>query len=530
MGDHGFLSYVKRVIHSLVVSTPDRVTIERLKRDYANEEGCPVPYNSLGFKDIESFLRSIPDTVELVGYGPMAYVLAKSNAKTAHIQALVQCQKRPSSKQKNRKRGKPLFCYPSERSDIVFINEYHKSNNVLLNNYNNYNSYRMRYDSNSSANQYVKQPPPTQTSVVRQNNLTKETNSITNSLSKCTIANAGNSSSAAENSLEIYVEKDESPDKLKLPNQSLSKNNRNRSPQYISSDEGCDEDAEPEYSVDKEILNYKYAEVAGCTNLINVESNVQSNWTDHHLDYSSSDEGSESDAIPVFAVDQNVLSVEYPRDAVRFDYQLPKQNVHKKFKLEERVEVQLVTVASPHSFYFWLHDEDYEQYKGMSYSMQQFYSIINEYSYTIPLFLIMVGHLGAVHVREEIWHRVKVLNIKAGDRMNVEVELIDTGDRIWICHTDLKYLCKDFARLPPQCWPGRLACITPRQGKCFSMEASNYFYDIVCYRRLYAKIEKINDADNTCTMILVDPNSSLHTKNINMALIESGWVRRCYKP
>lgn len=179
----------------------------------------------------------------------MAYVLAKSNAKTAHIQALVQCQKRPSSKQKNRKRGKPLFCYPSERSDIVFINEYHKSNNVLLNNYNNYNSYRMRYDSNSSANQYVKQPPPTQTSVVRQNNLTKETNSITNSLSKCTIANAGNSSSAAENSLEIYVEKDESPDKLKLPNQSLSKNNRNRSPQYISSDEGCDEDAEPEYSV-----------------------------------------------------------------------------------------------------------------------------------------------------------------------------------------------------------------------------------------------------------------------------------------
>lgn len=152
---------------------------------------------------------------------------------------------------------------------------------------------------------------------------------------------------------------------------------------------------------------------------------------------------------------------------------------------------------------------------------RQFYSIINEYSYTIPLFLIMVGHLGAVHVREEIWHRVKVLNIKAGDRMNVEasawnpsvihlvfielvqqVELIDTGDRIWICHTDLKYLCKDFARLPPQCWPGRLACITPRQGKCFSMEASNYFYDIVCYRRLYAKIEKINDAVGTYLWIL----------------------------
>lgn len=89
------------------------------------------------------------------------------------------------------------------------------------------------------------------------------------------------------------------------------------------------------------------------------------------------------------------MSVEYPRDAVRFDYELPKQDVHKKIKLDERVEVQLVTVgnrnyityifttiyeytlcqqvASPHSFYFWLHDEEYKHYKGMSYSMQYVY-------------------------------------------------------------------------------------------------------------------------------------------------------------
>lgn len=52
--------------------------------------------------------------------------------------------------------------------------------------------------------------------------------------------------------------------------------------------------------------------------------------------------------------DQNVLSVEYPRDAVRFDYQLPKQNVHKKFKLEERVEVQLVTVEN-HNYIIYIH-------------------------------------------------------------------------------------------------------------------------------------------------------------------------------
>lgn len=74
-----------------------------------------------------------------------------------------------------------------------------------------------------------------------------------------------------------------------------------------------------------------------------------------------------------------------------------------------------------------------------------------------------------------------------------QVQLIDTGDREWVCHGSLKYLCKDFATLPPQCWPGRLACVTPRKGTQFSANASNYFYELVSYRRLFAKIEKIGD-------------------------------------
>lgn len=40
------------------------------------------------------------------------------------------------------------------------------------------------------------------------------------------------------------------------------------------------------------------------------------------------------------------MSVEYPKEAVRFDHRLPKRDVHKKFKLDDRIEVQLVTVAN----------------------------------------------------------------------------------------------------------------------------------------------------------------------------------------
>ncbi|KRF80428.1 uncharacterized protein Dvir_GJ19957, isoform C [Drosophila virilis] len=285
---------------------------------------------------------------------------------------------------------------------------------------------------------------------------------------------------------------------------------------------------------DERVLNYKYTNDASCVNLVKVEPSVTANtrpsWEEPYIEYISSDDGSESDAIPVFAVDERVMSVEYPKEAVRFDHRLPKRDVHKKFKLDDRIEVQLVTVASPHNFNFWLHDEEYEAYKNMSENMQRFYSNVHELKYTIPLYLIMIGHLGALHFRGTLWQRVEVLNIKTGNRKNIEVELVDTGERLWICHSDLKYLCKEFAHLPPQYWPGRLACVTPRQGPSFSVEASNYFFDIVSYRRLYAKIEKINDADDTITLILVDPDAAAHTKNINVALIESGWVRRCYKP
>lgn len=73
------------------------------------------------------------------------------------------------------------------------------------------------------------------------------------------------------------------------------------------------------------------------------------------------------------------------------------------------------------------------------------------------------------------------------------MELIDTGDRDWVCHSSLKYLCIDFATLPPQCWPGRLACVTPLKGTQFSFNVSNCFYELVSYRRLFAKVEKIGD-------------------------------------
>ncbi|KAH8413631.1 hypothetical protein KR222_002388 [Zaprionus bogoriensis] len=422
MENQGMLSYVKKVIHSLVVSTPDRMTIAQLKRDYANEEGCALPFIKLGFRDIESFLRSIPDTITVHGYGPMAEVIAQRHAKTAHIQNLVQCQKRPCKRQRNRRRA-----FPFERSDLVFPNECGRLSS------NNNNNRSNNYNKNSQA------------------------------------APAGNE---AASMIESFT-------KLKQPPRSHLESAKNGQP---------------------------------------------------GLEILSSDEGSESDAIPAYAVDQRVLGVDYPPETVQFDQQLPLGDIHKKVKLFDCIEVQLVTVSSPHSFYFWIHDEQHDDYRAMSSNMQRFYNNIDEKRYSMPLSLIMPGHLGVIHAHGAIWQRVKVLNIKAGNPKNIEVQLVDTGERSWVGHSQLKYLCKDFATLPAQCWPGRLACVTPRQGTQFSANASIYFYELVCYRRLYAKIEQISEADNVAYMVLVDSDAQAAIKNVNVALIESGWVRRCYMP
>ncbi|XP_017068984.1 uncharacterized protein LOC108106448 isoform X2 [Drosophila eugracilis] len=153
MANSGVLSLVKKVVFSLIVSSPERMTIEQLIHDYRSEEGCNIPYSDLGFKDAESFLRSIPDTVRVIGLGTKATITVISTEKSEHIQKLVHGQKKSSNRSKNKPKTptynsahfqktvncqkkssnpsknhpkpnhKPRYCHPSERSDLVFKNE-----------------------------------------------------------------------------------------------------------------------------------------------------------------------------------------------------------------------------------------------------------------------------------------------------------------------------------------------------------------------------------------------------------------------
>lgn len=178
-------------------------------------------------------------------------------------------------------------------------------------------------------------------------------------------------------------------------------------------------------------------------------------------------------------------------------------------------------------------------------TLREFYDCHLTDKYVMPLCLMTTGHLCVVRSNTNgSWQRAEVLRHCPGSKKPVEVKLIDTGHIMNVSYSGIKYLLKEFANLPSQYFIGRLAYVTPWKGHTWSADAVHFFFKLVCFRRLYAKIEsiKVNRymsrenieiefvpfQDDKIYVVLVDPDSEEHTRNLNKALIDSGWVRRCY--
>ncbi|KAJ8920361.1 hypothetical protein NQ315_005225 [Exocentrus adspersus] len=102
---------VKKIITSLLTSTPLVVTMMQLNKDYRNTIGEAIPYQKLGYNSLEHFLRSIPDTVQVKGTGGMAQIIPVISEKSAHVNQLVTNQKVDTKKKHGnlQKRMRNLF-------------------------------------------------------------------------------------------------------------------------------------------------------------------------------------------------------------------------------------------------------------------------------------------------------------------------------------------------------------------------------------------------------------------------------------
>ncbi|CAH1106187.1 unnamed protein product [Psylliodes chrysocephalus] len=83
----------KKILRGLVTATPTAITVQQLAIEYRNTIGEPIPYQKFGYNSLEHFFRSIPDTIQIQGYGPFALVNPVVSNKSSHVMALVSKQK-----------------------------------------------------------------------------------------------------------------------------------------------------------------------------------------------------------------------------------------------------------------------------------------------------------------------------------------------------------------------------------------------------------------------------------------------------
>ncbi|XP_026842637.1 uncharacterized protein LOC6600881 [Drosophila persimilis] len=594
------LSLVKKIVHSVLVSSPEIMTIQKLSRDYKEMEGSEVPHRQFGHRDVETFLRSIPDVVTVIGSGPMALVHPLATAKSAHIQKFVSRQKIKSRKSKFHAGQKQTFLYNPKPSNLGFINEsVSKASSVQMHNpvntfrpqmyplvllpngqffnpafqqppaYCHWKNAQTNYPMNDfnrpqmrvrpSFNQPVLpqrmhnmhnylQPirnpnldqrphPPRHTLTAIQNqppirNPTRELapsarfDSIVNSFNNLSLAKDDNvptgevkkQERTVTDEKQLPIESYRSDDHKVLPNVTVpEKDPVSEAKQLPTEPYSSDEHkALPNVSAPEEEPVVELGEPDRVVLELAKPKVAVSDVYD-----SSSDDCKDTDAFPAYAVDHRVLSVDYPRDAVRSDYKLSRLDLEKTLKVDERYCLQLVEVTDPHSFHFWIFD-DYDLYHTLSHNIQKFYRDLASTTFTMPKYLLTPGHLCVVcPSNTSVWERAKIVSQRTDNvRKTIEVELIDTGIVDTVYKKDVKFLMEQFANMPPQGMEGRLAYVSPVKSLHWPSKVVSAFKHQVYNRRLFGKVEAIKN--NIAYMVLVDEDYV----NLNLSLIDSGLVRR----
>ncbi|XP_008185199.1 uncharacterized protein LOC100158689 [Acyrthosiphon pisum] len=98
------LNYLKMVIRSLLTSSPGKVTISQILKEYHDYEGSNLPYKHFGFKNVFELLENMKDVVKIPSNPSMSsFITLIVDEKTSHLRELVvnQKSKRPRPRKNN---------------------------------------------------------------------------------------------------------------------------------------------------------------------------------------------------------------------------------------------------------------------------------------------------------------------------------------------------------------------------------------------------------------------------------------------
>ncbi|XP_044752165.1 tudor domain-containing protein 5-like [Coccinella septempunctata] len=130
------LEEVKKILRSLLVSAPVKVTVSSLNKDYRSLEGRGIPFKELGYNSLLHLLHSIPDVLRVNGSSFESEVTLIITEKVAHVNDMVMKQKKPSkgknahAARKSVLQDHQLKCHPSKTNADLRGNDLIKFNNV----------------------------------------------------------------------------------------------------------------------------------------------------------------------------------------------------------------------------------------------------------------------------------------------------------------------------------------------------------------------------------------------------------------
>ncbi|XP_060880472.1 putative uncharacterized protein DDB_G0282133 [Metopolophium dirhodum] len=152
------LNEVKINVRSLLTSSQKPLSILQLQRDYREQEGCNLPYRSLGFSSVIELLQNMSDVVTVppnpIESSTLSLVVGD---KTNHLRMLVVKQKTKTRKKKVKSNTNNRIVHQNHNGNNYFSgrNSYNQRMPTKTNNYSNNKYQNTSSDYHRSTNSFI---------------------------------------------------------------------------------------------------------------------------------------------------------------------------------------------------------------------------------------------------------------------------------------------------------------------------------------------------------------------------------------
>ncbi|XP_037047610.1 uncharacterized protein LOC119082251 [Bradysia coprophila] len=481
------------VLKSLVLSSPEPLTIEQLDRDYEKQEGRRIPFSKLGHANLKSFLLSMPDILAYNSSKRTLSLATQEGGKSEHILKLVSGQKtgkkrNHNSKSFNHSNNSNHFNNNGQNREIK-IWDTHPLNHNQPNYNSNYNrpNYNTNYNqpNNNAIYSQTQYNGSYQTLAFEPGNLLSPPSYIRGSL-------------LGVPPLPLM--------RLAVPCPAMPVTNQTTVPRH-------DLNGRPKtFNKFKQDAPKKNSTTNG-ERAPNKKLNDDPDTLDGTTDSNSEEVGAlppMDDDDPIKFIGSKMMSSKYGRN-------IPLATMPKTLKPGHVQQIFVTEVTNFPYFFFQLAGSD-ETMRGLQEELNLTYDDNNavEPAEMIRRSEIQIGHVCAAFYANK-WSRAEILS---HDDDRLKLLFVDYGTIDYVSIEDTRYLYADVCEIPRLCHRGALAFLEPLRNNQLEQKIIKIFCEMVADRSLIAVFSSVHESDHI-SMTLVDTSDKKADLIINKSLMES---------